>query len=431
LGRLPRALPRGVPVDGARRYSPAAAFGNAVEWALDNEVDAVLLAGDVVDNIHDRFEGLPVLAEGAEKLSEAGIKIVAVAGNHDVEALPRLARLVPDIAVLGADGSWSATEVRGKDGTEIDVLGWSFPRSGGGHFRGNPLETLERRAFDRPTVGLLHADIDTPGGPYAPVRRADLEAVPVSAWLLGHIHKPHDLSSMRRPIGYLGSICGLDPGERGARGAWLANVHKSGAVEMERVPIAPIRWEELDVDAAELAVGATADAASVEDAVVDAVRTGMKRLAGEIAGETGPERAVGCRIRISGRSPAPGAVRDAVERLSVSPDTFDVDVDGVDFFVEGLSASLRPELDVGKLAKGSDAVALLARRILALENGGDEARETLRGFRGKMLGGLQAGLRGSAKDVVEDDAALLERLLEGAYQALDAALSTVAEEGAE
>jgi hypothetical protein len=120
-----------------------------------------------------------------------------------------------------------------------------------------------------------------------------------------------------------------------------------------------------------------------------------------------------------------------VERLSVSPDTFDVDVDGVDFFVEGLSASLRPELDVGKLAKGSDAVALLARRILALEKGGDEARETLRGFRGKMLGGLQAGLRGFAKDVVEDDAALLERLLEGAYQALDAALSTVAEEGAE
>ena len=411
LGRVPGKIPGGS--DAARSYSPVAAFGNAVEWALDNAVDAVLLAGDVVDNNRDRFEGLPVLAEGAKKLSDAGIKIIAVAGNHDVEALPRLLKRVPAIKHLGADGKWESVEIDGGDGTTVDILGWSFPRGGNGYCRENPLDSLDASDFPQNAIGLLHANLDASGSPYAPVRRAELEAVPVSAWLLGHIHKPDALSSMKRPIGYLGSICGLDPGEPGARGAWLATVHSGGAVEMERVPIAPIRWEQIEIDALDLGLSDSSGIDDAKDAVAASASAAAKELAKRISEELGSEKAVGCRIRVSGRSPASANIRAVVleDPEWIPPET----VDGVDYFVEKTLCSVRPELDVEVLSKGVDAVALLARRILALEKGGDAAAGMIRGFRGR-ISSLHPGMRPAG----DDDDTLRERMLEGGYEALDA-----------
>ena len=42
---------------------------------------------------------------------DAGIAVIAVSGNHDTEVLPRLAREIPELRLLGA-GAQSKVEVQ-------------------------------------------------------------------------------------------------------------------------------------------------------------------------------------------------------------------------------------------------------------------------------------------------------------------------------
>ena len=96
LGTAPSGVPGAAASWGVvpDELTPAAALGLAVDLAIDEGVDAVLFAGDVVESTNARFEAMPPLEEGVRRLFEAGIEVVAVAGNHDVEALPRVAALV-------------------------------------------------------------------------------------------------------------------------------------------------------------------------------------------------------------------------------------------------------------------------------------------------------------------------------------------------
>src|SRR5690606_14157370 len=129
----------------------------------------------------------------------------------------------------------------------LEVVGWSFPEL---QVRQSPLPELLESSLaqrgDAPIVGLMHCDLDARGGPYAPVRSADLREAGFDAWLLGHVHKPGDLAGAR-PIGYLGSLTALDSNEVGPRGPWLLETDGRG-VHLTHQPLAPLRFEEHDVE---------------------------------------------------------------------------------------------------------------------------------------------------------------------------------------
>src|SRR6056297_2557111 len=65
--------------------SPARAWEQTVEYAVDNDVRAVVLAGDVIDREQDLLEAYSAVERGAKKLQAAGIPLIAVAGNHDAQ----------------------------------------------------------------------------------------------------------------------------------------------------------------------------------------------------------------------------------------------------------------------------------------------------------------------------------------------------------
>ena len=148
-----------------------------MDLAIKEQVSAVLFAGDVVESTNARFEALPPLERCIGRLLDAGIEVIAVAGNHDVEALPRLASMLEGIVLLGAGGKRESRTIE-KDGKPVaEVIGWSF---GERHVRQSPVESLLAEplapsAGSIPRIGLLHADLDASGGTYAPVRQAELD----------------------------------------------------------------------------------------------------------------------------------------------------------------------------------------------------------------------------------------------------------------
>lgn len=361
LGRRPSRLPQ--EWEDAGRLGPEAALERAVARAIEERVDAVLFAGDVVESREDRFEAFAVLERQMRRLVEAGVRVLGVAGNHDDLALPRLAARLEGFHLLGAGGRWECAEIGGAGGVRARVHGWSFPRP---RVMESPLAGVRfERDPQAVEIGLLHADLGASTGPYAPVRREELEASGLDAFLLGHVHAPHDLAAMERPIGYLGSLAPLDPGEPGRHSAWLLEAEGPGSVRLRPVVHAALRYDAVEValdgiDAQEDAEGA------LEERIDAALRTHATRLAAE-AGDEEPPRALLARARLVGRSAAHGILRRAVH--SERWREFELNEAGISARIERIEDRARPALDLEALARGDDPPALLARELLALERG--------------------------------------------------------------
>ena len=91
LGTACSGLPDALPSWGLdpRELTPTAALRRSVDLAIEQKVDAVMFAGDIVESTNARFEAILPLEDAIKRLLAEGIQVVAVAGNHDFEALPR------------------------------------------------------------------------------------------------------------------------------------------------------------------------------------------------------------------------------------------------------------------------------------------------------------------------------------------------------
>ncbi|WP_376695132.1 metallophosphoesterase family protein [Wenzhouxiangella sp. EGI_FJ10305] len=355
LGRPPAAIPEDL--RGRRdELGPEVAWSRAVDEAIRRQVDAVILAGDLVDHRRDFFVAYGQLKAGVEELAAAGIRILAVAGNHDTEILPRLAGEIEHLELLGRDGQWQTQKV-----DKVTILGWSFPRP---QVRHSPLESMPKAREKGTVIGLLHCDLDKVDSPHAPVARRELEEAPVDAWLLGHIHRPDNLDD-DRPIGYLGSISALRASETGQRGPWLVQV-EGRDIAADHLPMAPLRYEALDVDCSALE-----DAAALGETVLSAVRENLRPL----AEYDHPPTAVGLRITLTGQTPAAASLGSAAAELAADGRSWEEH--GMACFVDKIESVVVPRLDLKRLSRQSDPSGLLARRLLALESPEDEEYQRL------------------------------------------------------
>jgi hypothetical protein len=410
LGRRPARLPEDLAEWGiaAGELGPGAALDAAVDEAIRREVDAVLFAGDLVDADNRFFEAYGTLERALVRLQEAGIPAVAVAGNHDVDVLPRLARELPGFRVLGEGGRWQTELIRRDGEPALQVVGWSFPQA---HHRDDPLvgadAVLARLDPTVPAVGLLHADLDLPGSVYAPVSSRRLAETPVAGWLLGHVHAPSPLAAPR-PRGYLGSLVGLDPGEPGPRGPWLVRIDADWRVHPEHLPSAPLRWERLELDVSELPAPA-----ELEPALARLLEEAHERLRPDGV------RVVGCRVHLTGRSVAAAGLRDAL--ADRPPTVLRRRLDGVLYFVERAVPAFRGALDLDQLARGDDPPGLLARQLRALERGTEDplCRELVGAARARLesVSGQRQWSRLDRADL--SDASVRQLLVDEGWALLD------------
>ena len=346
-GRIPRALDHG-------RLDPAAALALAVQTAQDENVSAVLLAGDVVDSDHDTFRGIGLLAGAIEKLSRCDIAVYAVAGNHDAGSLPRLARSLPGLTLLGAGGHWEEVTID----NAVRLRGWSFP---GPRHQASPLAGFPPITAGPPVIGLLHADLGATASVYAPVTAGDLAAVGPVRWLLGHLHQP-TLSAGSEPpgnaAGYLGSLVGLDPTETGPHGPWLITI-KGDDVSLQHLPQAPLRWTNLDV--------LVDDVADPDAELPELLTQSLRELAEAEDAGLGQAEAVGVRVRLTGRAADLTALERTRRQLESAE--FVLPHGQQHLFIDTITSRVRPMHDLTALAAANDLPGLLASELLALERG--------------------------------------------------------------
>jgi DNA repair protein SbcD/Mre11 len=224
------------------------ALGEVVGIAVQEGVDAVLLAGDLYEHRSPPPEADGLVFEGLVRLYEAGIRVVAIPGNHDsalrLEALSRLlapigVTMVPRV-VPPIDGS--LVEVPSRDGSESALVACVpfVPERRFGDaaalFRATEewyqsyaegmglLLAAMTEPFRPDRVNVLMAHLFTdgaiPGGgehqitigiEYA-ISPSRLPAT-ASYVALGHVHRPQAVRGAPSPTRYAGSLLQLDFGE--------------------------------------------------------------------------------------------------------------------------------------------------------------------------------------------------------------------------
>lgn len=360
LGMQPSGVPDDLP--GLDKLTPAAALKAAIALAIDEEVDGVLFAGDLVENMNARFEALRPLELALASLKAAGIGAWAVVGNHDADALPSLAATLDGLELIGLGGEWEVKTIESGGRPVATICGWSFPSR---HHNSSPLPALIKDPPTRtekgvPLLGLLHGDLNGSGS-YAPFRRTELDSVPLDGWLLGHVHVPSLGAATLpggQPFGYLGSLVGLDGGEPGDHGPWLIHLEEGGRVRPEHVVNAPLRWEEVEIELPE---------EILPDAMGDLVMDRALEVAGALHGRGIEPHALGLRVTFTGRPKGQAELERWVghedHRSKIRRSIGKTEV-----FVHKLRTAFELPIDLNRLARSDDPAGLLARDLLLLSN---------------------------------------------------------------
>lgn len=409
MGRVSTRLPG--EFSAQRLFSTSQAWGRIVECALQEDVQALVLTGDVVDRENRLFEALGPLEAGLRRLADGGIDTFAVAGNHDFDVLPRLAGAVgrERFHLLGAAGNWERASLVRDGKALLSFDGWSFPER---RFERSPLASysLERPA-GTPSIGLLHADLQQASSPYAPVRLDELKKTPHLIWLLGHVHQPI-LEEGAASAAYLypGSPQAMDPGEPGTHGPWILEIEQGVLLQARQLPLSSVRYDPLELDLS----GET-----TRESFLTALTRSMNQvLEARLQEGGGHLRILALRLRLKGRTRLHGQVGDIVKNSG----ELRLSREDAQALIEKVESETAPEMDLDTLCKGSDPLGILAGWLLKLEEGsldsetGEMLDRTLEKVR-ETWG--QPAFQGIEGDGSPDRETALNLLLRSGYQLID------------
>lgn len=353
IGRRPTELPdRFASAD----FSPRSILASLGESAVSRGVDAVVVAGDLVDRENKYAEAFGAVESVAAKLAEAGIPLIAVAGNHDSDVLPDLAEAIDNLQVLGRNGSWERKAITDTDDEPVLHLdGWSFPSR---YHHESPVDTYDLVDDGVPRLGVVHADVSGEDR-YAPVAVDDLATSGHVGWVLGHLHVP-GLRHENPPVLYPGSVQPLDPSETDSHGAWMVSVKSDGTVATEPLGTATLQYEEA-------VVSATPDQGFHD--VVDATHEQLR----ETVTNCGPEtELLAVSVTIEGRTGADTDLRGRHGEL----EDIELTDSGTTVRVRDVTVETNPPIDLAARTGEDNPIGYLAGLLRALD--GEESLEPYR-----------------------------------------------------
>lgn len=268
------------------------AFVRIIDLCLDEQVDALLIAGDLYDGDQTSMKTARFLADQLHRLHAAGIRTFIIRGNHD--AMSRITRelVLPDsVKVFGGRAETVALD-RAAGQRPVVIHGLSFAQP---HAPESLIGKYRPAVDGAVNVGLLHTSLGgVPGHDlYAPCSLAELQATGFDYWALGHVHK-RSVTEAGGAVVMPGMPQGRDINEAGAKSVTLVTIDDNRAVHIAERPASIAQFERVAVDATGLgewrdlvgaigrALGSAREAARSEHLIGRLTVTGTTPLAWRI-----------------------------------------------------------------------------------------------------------------------------------------------------
>lgn len=224
------------------------AFASIVETAIAEEVDFLLLAGDVYDKQQRSIKANQFFNQQCERLAEQEIPVYIIAGNHDsLNYRSHLFSKPENIVEFGYQAVEQHQISIGEE-TMANLLGQSYQYP----TERDPLhldyKSNHNYLFN---IALLHTQLEAQHSNYIPATKQELkENQTIDYWALGHIHQCQIEHSTAPVIAYPGIPQGRDFGEPNLGGCLLVEVQSKQQVNYKFVPTANFVWqrEEINLD---------------------------------------------------------------------------------------------------------------------------------------------------------------------------------------
>jgi exonuclease SbcD len=285
------------------------AFEAIVDLCLDEQVDALLLAGDLYDGEQTSIKTARFLAAQIRKLDEAGIRVFIIRGNHDALSKVTQELVFPDsVKVFGGRAEAVAID-RARGDFPVAIHGISFKQPQA------PESLLPK--FKPPidgavNIALMHTSLaGAPGHDlYAPCNPLDLDAAGFDYWALGHIHK-RAVTQGACAIVMPGMPQGRDINESGPKSVTLVTIADDRSVRLEERVTSVAQFERVAVNL---------DGIDSWPAVAAAVARALEEASSAVVSEH-----MVARLAIGGATPLAWQIRrdrdlmkaEAAERASV------------------------------------------------------------------------------------------------------------------
>ena len=229
------------------RKSTYKAFQNIVELALKEEVEAVLIAGDIYDGAEKSLEAQLKFRHGLQKLSDKGIDTFIVHGNHDPLDSWSASLEWPKRVHVFSGTQMECLPVERNGVVKAYVHGISYSKR---DVTENLAQKFSRGNGEGFAIGLLHSNVGRQSGHdnYAPCSIDDLIAAKMDYWALGHIHRFCVLRESNPAVVYSGNSQARHMRESGEKGCCLVTLNKNTVPLIQFTPVDAVRYIQGEVD---------------------------------------------------------------------------------------------------------------------------------------------------------------------------------------
>ena len=284
-----RGLGSRIPDDVAEilRNATFDAYDRIVSLCIEENVDALVIAGDVYDHETRSFRAQYRFIEGLNKLSEAGINSYICHGNHDpLDGWQSKLDFPEGCYRFGTKPE--SYPLREAHPEEVLIHGISYPTRVVQNNLIPGFSDLKKAQFN---IGLIHANVDSDPNhdPYAPCTLDDLRQTGYDYWALGHVHTRKILNKELPAVIYPGNPQGRHINEDGPRGVYLVEVDHNGNIETEFRSMDLVRWNRITIDGSAL---------ETDQSLLDSLGAGFTDSLTQSEG-----RSVVTRVEITGPSP--------------------------------------------------------------------------------------------------------------------------------
>jgi DNA repair exonuclease SbcCD nuclease subunit len=327
------------------RNSTRESFLALVQLALDEQVDLLLIAGDVYDGDWKDFNTGLFFRQQLTRLTQAGILVFIIHGNHDASSI--ISKELP-----GVEGV-HVLDTRACQSIQLPELGVVIHGQG---FATRKV-TDDLAAGYPPAVpglfniGMLHTSLTgRPGhAAYAPTSVDTLVSKGYDYLALGHVHTREIVREAAPRIVFPGNLQGRNARETGPRGCDLVTVTDGRIADTRFVELDVVRWHQLKLDTTGIE---TLEALS--RCFADAVREAIPEI---------DDRLHALRVSIAGES-------SLFEQESLQPGTLSAtlqaavqDIPDIDIWLEKVLVRLSSPLDRDSLKTRGDALGEIVRHV--------------------------------------------------------------------
>ena len=232
---------------GRLRESTFQAFYKIVEFALEEKVDAVLIAGDIFDGVDRSLQAQLKFRRGLQELSQGGIPSFIVHGNHDPSNSWSHTLDWPEGTTIFPGNKVERFPVIREEETLAWIYGISYPQKEVNENMALKLNKNQAQGF---AVGLLHANVGQQPGHdnYAPCSLQDLISRDFDYWALGHIHEFKILREDNPCIVYSGNTQARHLKEIGPKGCCLVTLNSGAPANIRFVATDVVSYRSAKVD---------------------------------------------------------------------------------------------------------------------------------------------------------------------------------------